>query len=89
LSKARKLKSVPAKPILVDDLLAEHLKQAEHHLIEAIHLFSRPKSPVRDSMYLKRLGGAQETITALYRGELVRMRGPLKPPKIRKLKKVA
>jgi hypothetical protein len=78
------------KPPSGDDLLAEHLKQAEYHVIEAINLFSEhPKPPVRDTMYLKRLGGAQETITALYRGELVRMRGPLKPPKTRKLTEVA
>ena len=77
------------KPPSVDDLLAEHLKNAEHHLIEAIKLFSGHKTPDRDSWYLKRLGSAQETVTALYRGELVRMRGPLKPPKVRKLKKVA
>jgi hypothetical protein len=77
------------KPPSVDDLLAEHLEQAEHHLIEAINLFSRSVKPVRDSNYLKRLGGAQETITALYRTELVRIRGEFKPPKIRRLKKVA
>lgn len=77
------------KPPSVDDLLAEHLKQAEHHVIEAINLFSRSVKPVRDPGYLKRLGGAQETITALYRGELVRIRGELKPPKVRRLKKVA
>lgn len=77
------------KPPSVDDLLAEHLKQAEHHIIEAINLFSRPKKPVREVGYLKRLGGAQETITALYRTELVRIRGELKPPKARRLKRVA
>jgi hypothetical protein len=77
------------KPPSVDDLLAEHLKQAEHHLIEALNLFSRQKKPIREGWYLKRLGGAQETVTALYRGELIRIRGPLKPPKIRKLRKVA
>lgn len=77
----KKLKSV-------DDELAEHLKIAEHHIIEAINLFSRKKSPIRDAGYLKRLGGAQETITALYRGELVRMRGQLKPPKVQKLKEL-
>src|SRR3954469_18926094 len=54
----------------VDNELADHLKEAEHHLIEAIQLFARPKSPVREPGYLKRLGGAQETVTALYRGEL-------------------
>lgn len=78
------------KPPSGDDLLAEHLKQAEHHIIEGIKLFSEhPKPPVRDAMYQKRLGGAQETITALYRTELVRIRGELKPPKSRRLKRVA
>lgn len=76
---ARKLKSVPTpNPKSVDDELAEHLKQAEHHLIEAINLFSRPRRPIREVRYLKRLTGAQETITALYREELVRIRGPLR-----------
>ena len=77
------------KPPSVDDMLADHLKQAEHHLIEAVKLFSRHKKPNRDAWYLKRLGSAQETVTTLYRGELIRIRGPLKPPRIRKLKKVA
>jgi hypothetical protein len=73
------------KPPTVDDELANHLKEAEHHLIEAVMLFSRDKKPVRDAMYLKRLGGAQDAVTGLYRGELVRMRGPLKPPRVKKL----
>src|SRR3954471_8420919 len=70
----------------VDNELADHLKEAEHHLIEAINLLSRHR-PVRGAIYIKRLGGAQETVTALYREELVRMRGPLKPPRVRKLTK--
>lgn len=63
----------------VDDALAEHLRQAEHHLIEAINLFSRPRGPIREVTYLRRLTEAQEAITWLYRKELVRIRGPLKP----------
>lgn len=79
---AKKLKSVPSpKPKSVDDELADHLKEAEHHLIEAINLFSRPRRPLREARYLKRLGGAQETVTTLYRAELIRIRGPLKPKK--------
>lgn len=72
----------------VDDELAEHLKQAEYHLIEAVCLFARDKKPIREGWYLKRLGGAQETVTALYRGELIRIRGPLKPPKVKKLRQL-
>lgn len=79
---SRKLKSVPIpKAPSADDELAEHLKEAEYHLIEAINLFSRPLRPLREARYLKRLGGAQETVTALYRAELIRIRGPLKPKK--------
>lgn len=78
----RKLKSIPPlKPQSVDDELADHLKEAEHHLIAAINLFSRPRRPLREVQYLKRLTGAQETVTALYRQELVRIRGPLKSKK--------
>lgn len=79
---ANQLKSVP--PPSVDDELADHLKEAEHHIISAINLFSGSKKPLREVGYLKRLEGAQETITALYRLELVRIRGPLKPPRSRK-----
>jgi hypothetical protein len=83
--KANKLKIVPPlTPKTPDDELADHLKEAEHHLIAAINLFSGPRSPLREVGYLKRLGGAQETITALYRQELVRIRGPLKPPRLRR-----
>lgn len=74
---------------IVDEKLAEHLKQAEHHLIEAVKLFSELPRPIREAWYLKRLAGAQETVTALYRGELIRIRGPLKAPRARKLTKVA
>lgn len=75
--------------LTTDEKLADHLKQAEHHLIEAVKLFSGPARPNRGSGYVKRLGGAQETVTTLYRGELVRARGEFKPPKARKLTKVA
>jgi hypothetical protein len=73
---------------IVDDQLAEHLKEAEHHLIEAVKLFSGDPKPIRGAGYLKRLGGAQETVTTLYRGELVRIRGEFKIPKPRKLKEL-
>jgi hypothetical protein len=61
-----------------DDQLAEHLKHAEHHVIEALKLFSGPKDTLRRVGYYSRLISAQETITALYREELVRIRGPIK-----------
>lgn len=67
-----------------DDELAEHLKQAEHHLIEAVKLFSGPRRPVRGGGYYSRLEKAQEAITWLYREELVRIRGPLKKVGIKK-----
>lgn len=67
----------PKVALSLDDQLTEHLKQAEHHLIEAVKLFSRPRHPNRVPTYLQRLQRAQETITALYREELVRVRGPL------------
>jgi hypothetical protein len=76
------LKSNGTGPKSVDDELADHLKFAEEHLISAIHLFLRENKPIRDGNYLKRLYGAQETVTSLYRGELIRIRGVLKPPKI-------
>lgn len=69
---------------LANKQLAEHLKQAEHHLIEAINLFSGEKGPVRGIGYYRRLGGAQEAVTALHREELVRMRGPQRPVKGKK-----
>lgn len=62
----------------VDEKLAENLKQAEHHLIEAVNLFSGPRKPDRRVEYLQRLNRAQEAITGLYREELVRIRGPVK-----------
>lgn len=72
-------KSKPA-----DDELAEHLRQAEHHLIAAINLFSRPRGPIREVTYQRRLTEAQEAITWLYRKELVRIRGPLRPKRSKK-----
>lgn len=68
----------------VDHELAEHLKQAEHHLIEAIKLFSRPRNPQREAWYLERLERAQIAVTGLYRAELLRIRGPLKAPRSRR-----
>lgn len=61
----------------IDAALADHLKHAEDHLIEAVKLFSGPKKPQRRPDYTQRLIKAQETITTLYREELVRIRGPL------------
>lgn len=65
-----------------DAQLAEHLEQAEHHVIEALKLFSGPKDALRRPGYYQRLNSAQEAITSLYREELIRIRGPL--PKGRK-----
>ena len=62
----------------VDDALAEHLRIAEEHLIKAVELFARKHKPDRTLAYIKRLMSAQETITSLYREELVRIRGPVK-----------
>lgn len=76
VNKAAKAK--PKAPPNLDDQLTEHLKQAEHHLIAALELFSGKSKALRRVEYYKRLLGAQETITALYREELVRIRGPLK-----------
>lgn len=70
-------KTKPTVTQNVEDQLTEHLKQAEHHLIAALELFSRKSKPVRRVEYYKRLLTAQETITGLYREELVRIRGPL------------
>lgn len=72
-----KIHQKPKTALSLDDQLTEHLKLAEHHLIEAVKLFSGPRRPNRVPTYLERLQRAQETITALYREELVRIRGPL------------
>lgn len=63
------------KPKSVDDQLADHLKIAEEHLIAAVELFINPGRPSRHAGYRSRLIMAQESITALYREELVRIRG--------------
>ena len=60
----------------VDDRLTEKLKTAEEALIGAVELFSDHPNLSRRVGYYSRLIRAQETITALYREELVRMRGP-------------
>lgn len=75
--RAPKPKPAPV-PVSVDDALSEHMKQAEHHLIEAVNLFSGPRKPERRVEYLSRLNRAQEAVTGLYREELVRIRGPIK-----------
>jgi hypothetical protein len=72
-----------AKPPLVrtpDQELAEHLAQAEEHLIAAVELFLRKGKgkPERNMSYQRRLRMAQEMVTALFREELVRIRGPIK-----------
>jgi hypothetical protein len=72
-----KRKVARPKPLSEDDRLAEHLKQAEHHLIEAVTLFSGPRKVARRVGYQSRLENAQEAITGLYREELVRIRGPI------------
>lgn len=61
-----------------DAELADHLKQAEHHLIAAVKLFSGQKMVSRRVGYSQRLITAQEAITSLYREELVRIRGPIR-----------
>ena len=71
----------------VDQELAEHLKKAENHLIEALTLLSRRNGPNRTPEYAKRLTRAQETVTALLREELVRIRGPIKVTLKRRLRK--
>ena len=62
----------------VDQLLADHLEQAEDHLIKAVKLFARKVGPERNKDYLPRLVRAQEMVTVLMREELIRIRGPLK-----------
>lgn len=62
----------------MDDQLAEHLRKAEEALIAALELFLGDARPTRRAGYQERLERAQEAITALYREELVRIRGPLK-----------
>ena len=62
----------------VDDALAYHLKKAEMHLITAVELFQKKNPPHRNVNYPERLIKAQEIVTALFREELVRIRGPIK-----------
>lgn len=69
---------VPKKPKVVDEQLAEHLREAEDHLVAAVELFLSPSAPNRRVGYLTRLTGAQEAITGLYREELIQIRGPLR-----------
>lgn len=71
----------------IDDQLTNHLKVAEEHLIEAVKLFADRKQLTRRVGYLTRLVRAQEIVTGLHGEELIRARGPLKPPKRSKLKK--
>lgn len=61
-----------------DEKLADHLKQAEEHLIAAVKLFELKPRPERTHAYLERLTRAQEMVTTLFREELVRIRGPIK-----------
>jgi hypothetical protein len=61
-----------------EDRLSEHLKFAEHHLIEAVKLFAKANKPERSKEYVKRLDKAQELVTGLFREELVRIRGEVR-----------
>jgi hypothetical protein len=63
----------------VDAELAEYLKQAEEALIGAVKLFTEHPTLERRVGYFSRLVRAQETITTLYREELVRIRGSIRP----------
>ena len=63
---------------LADVRLADHLKQAEEHLIEAVRLFEQQNRPDRTQHYVERLTRAQELVTSLFREELIRIRGPIK-----------
>lgn len=66
------------KAVNSDKELADHLKHAEEHLIEAVKLFENKKAPKRTLDYIAKLGRVQEAVTTLYREELVRIRGPIK-----------
>lgn len=76
-------KSAPKTP---DHQFAQHLEQAENHLISAVELFGQAKKPDRNEMFVKRLVRAQETVTSLRAEELVRIRGPIRPPRGRRKK---
>jgi hypothetical protein len=71
-------KTPPPKIMTPDQQLAEHLEKAEEHLIAAVKLFSRKTAPDRHRDYLPRLVRAQESVTTLFREELVRIRGPIR-----------
>lgn len=76
---ARATKAAVVKQVLdVDRQLADHLRKAEEHLIEAVKLFEGKKHPDRTQHYVERLSRAQEMVTWLFREELVRIRGPIK-----------
>jgi hypothetical protein len=68
----------PKKPRSPDQQLADHLNQAEDHLIEAVKLFSGPRRVTRGVGYQDRLERAQIAVTGLYREELVRIRGTIR-----------
>lgn len=68
--------------VLGDDKLAWHLERAEAHLIEAVKLLQSKHAPKRSEEYFRRLVRTQEGATALYREELIRIRGPLRAPKL-------
>ena len=74
---AKKLVDTPQIIFSPDDKLAHHLEQAEIHLIEAVKLFARKHRPDRHPDFVARLTRAQETVTWLYREELIRIRGPI------------
>lgn len=61
-----------------DQQLADHLEQAEEHLIEAVKLFEEKNPPKRTLDYMAKLSRTQEAVTSLFREELVRIRGPIK-----------
>lgn len=69
-----------------DEQLAHHLEQAENHLIGAVEQFGGANKPKRNEMFVKRLAHAQETVTSLHAEELIRIRGPLRPPRGRRKK---
>jgi hypothetical protein len=78
--KANKMVVNTAKKVFVnpDEELAYHLKHAEEHLIKAVELFFREHKPERHKDFVERLTRAQETVTWLFREELIRIRGPIK-----------
>lgn len=69
---------LPKGVTLLDEKLAGHLKIAEEHLIEAVKIFNLNSQPKRTRDYITRLIRAQEMVTALFREELIRLRGPIK-----------